>query len=49
MKINKQARSKQMKRGLFVYIPNEYDNLLWKVLKPINISSFDWWGMKSPT
>lgn len=32
-----------MKRGIFVYIPNQYDNLLWKVLKPIDISSFDWW------
>ncbi|PFN27669.1 DUF2691 family protein [Bacillus cereus] len=32
-----------MKRGIFVDIPNEYDNLLWKVLKPIQISSFDWW------
>ncbi|KAB2443906.1 DUF2691 family protein [Bacillus luti] len=32
-----------MKRGIFVEIPNEYDNLLWKVLKPIHISSFDWW------
>ncbi|HDR4898128.1 DUF2691 family protein [Bacillus cereus] len=31
-----------MKRGIFVNIPNEYDNLLWKVLKPINITSFDW-------
>ncbi|QWH12690.1 DUF2691 family protein [Bacillus mycoides] len=32
-----------MKRGIIVDIPNEYDNLLWKVLKPIDISSFDWW------
>ena len=32
-----------MKRGIFVEIPNEYDNLLWKVLKPIHISLFDWW------
>ncbi len=32
-----------MKRGIFVDIPNEYENLLWKVLKPIHISSFDWW------
>ncbi|WP_377865172.1 DUF2691 family protein [Bacillus sp. R86525] len=32
-----------MKRGITVDIPNEYDNLLWKVLKPIDISSFDWW------
>ncbi|MFH7834565.1 DUF2691 family protein [Bacillus luti] len=32
-----------MKRGIFVEIPNEYDNLLWKVLKTIHISSFDWW------
>ncbi|PEF34269.1 DUF2691 family protein [Bacillus wiedmannii] len=31
-----------MKRGIFVDIPNEYDNLLWKVLKSINITSFDW-------
>jgi hypothetical protein len=31
-----------MKRGITVDIPNEYDNLLWKVLKPIDISSFDW-------
>ncbi|MEF7654577.1 DUF2691 family protein [Bacillus thuringiensis] len=31
-----------MKRGIFVDIPNEYDNLLWKVLKPIDITSFDW-------
>ncbi|MED2041537.1 DUF2691 family protein [Bacillus wiedmannii] len=32
-----------MKRGTTVDIPNEYDNLLWKVLKPIDISSYDWW------
>ncbi|EMY5506128.1 DUF2691 family protein [Bacillus wiedmannii] len=32
-----------MKRGITVDIPNEYDNLLWRVLKPIDISSFDWW------
>ncbi|WP_242309665.1 DUF2691 family protein [Bacillus cereus group sp. BfR-BA-01331] len=32
-----------MKRGITVDIPNEYDNLLWKVLKPIDISSFNWW------
>ncbi|MFA2692157.1 DUF2691 family protein [Bacillus mycoides] len=32
-----------MKRGITVDIPNEYDNLLWKMLKPIDISSFDWW------
>lgn len=32
-----------MKRGITVDIPNEYDNLLWKVLKPIDISSYDWW------
>ncbi|MBJ7947474.1 DUF2691 family protein [Bacillus cereus group sp. N24] len=32
-----------MKRGITVDIPNEYDNLLWKVLKSIDISSFDWW------
>ncbi|MFE4760411.1 DUF2691 family protein [Bacillus mycoides] len=32
-----------MKRGITVDIPNENDNLLWKVLKPIDISSFDWW------
>jgi len=32
-----------MKRGVIVDIPNEYDNLLWKVLKPIDISSYDWW------
>ncbi|MGE6596380.1 DUF2691 family protein [Bacillus proteolyticus] len=32
-----------MKRGIFVDIPNGYDNLLWKVLKPMQISSFDWW------
>ncbi|MGD2273982.1 DUF2691 family protein [Bacillus wiedmannii] len=31
-----------MKRGISVDIPNEYDNLLWKVLKPIDITSFDW-------
>ncbi|MEX0417773.1 DUF2691 family protein [Bacillus sp. C30] len=31
-----------MKRGITVDIPNEYDNLLWKVLKPIDITSFDW-------
>ncbi|MEG7874804.1 DUF2691 family protein [Bacillus cereus group sp. Sample62] len=31
-----------MKRGIIVDIPNEYDNLLWKVLKPIDITSFDW-------
>ncbi|MFK4426313.1 MULTISPECIES: DUF2691 family protein [Bacillus] len=32
-----------MKRGITVDIPNEYDNLLWKVLKSIDISSFNWW------
>ncbi|OJE43647.1 hypothetical protein BAQ49_11120 [Bacillus proteolyticus] len=32
-----------MKRGIFVDVPNGYDNLLWKVLKPMQISSFDWW------
>ncbi|WP_166703150.1 DUF2691 family protein [Bacillus albus] len=32
-----------MKRGITVDIPNEYDNLLWKALKPIDISSYDWW------
>ncbi|ABY44082.1 DUF2691 family protein [Bacillus mycoides] len=32
-----------MKRGITVDIPNEYDNLLWKMLKTIDISSFDWW------
>ncbi|MET7020562.1 DUF2691 family protein [Bacillus mycoides] len=32
-----------MKRGITVDIPNENDNLLWKVLKPIDISPFDWW------
>ncbi|MCU5378528.1 DUF2691 family protein [Bacillus cereus] len=32
-----------MKRGITVDIPNENDKLLWKVLKPIDISSFDWW------
>ncbi|MED1368788.1 DUF2691 family protein [Bacillus paranthracis] len=32
-----------MKRGIFVEIPNEYNNLLWKVLKPIHIPSYDWW------
>ncbi|PFL24845.1 hypothetical protein COJ07_04270 [Bacillus cereus] len=32
-----------MKRGITVDIPNEYDNLLWKVLMPIDISLFDWW------
>ncbi|HDR6316379.1 hypothetical protein COJ27_10300 [Bacillus cereus] len=31
-----------MKRGITVDIPNEYDNLLWKVLKPIDMTSFDW-------
>ncbi|WP_242251672.1 DUF2691 family protein [Bacillus cereus group sp. BfR-BA-01379] len=31
-----------MKRGVIVDIPNEYDNLLWKVLKPIDITLFDW-------
>ncbi|OSY14352.1 hypothetical protein BTJ48_04786 [Bacillus mycoides] len=31
-----------MKRGISVDIPNENDNLLWKVLKPIDITSFDW-------
>ncbi|WP_270343234.1 DUF2691 family protein [Bacillus mobilis] len=31
-----------MKRGIFVDIPNEYDNLLWEVLKPIDITAFDW-------
>ncbi|MGG0301247.1 DUF2691 family protein [Bacillus albus] len=31
-----------MKRGIIVDIPNEYDNLLWAVLKPIDITSFDW-------
>ncbi|EEL70037.1 hypothetical protein bcere0026_28520 [Bacillus mycoides] len=38
-----------MKRGITVDIPNENDNLLWKVLKPIDISSFDWWGVRSHT
>ena len=39
-----------MKRGITVDIPNEYDNLLWKVLKPIDISSYDWWvGVRSHT
>lgn len=32
-----------MKRGITVDIPNEYDNLFWKVLKPIDIFSYDWW------
>ncbi|HDR3888737.1 TPA: DUF2691 family protein [Bacillus cereus] len=31
-----------MKRGIFVDIPNEYSNLLWKVLKPVDITVFDW-------
>ncbi|MDT3497539.1 DUF2691 family protein [Bacillus toyonensis] len=31
-----------MKRGIFVDIPNEYTNLLWKVLKLIDITVFDW-------
>ncbi|AKR10066.1 MULTISPECIES: DUF2691 family protein [Bacillus cereus group] len=31
-----------MKRGVFVDIPNEYSNVLWKVLKPIDIAVFDW-------
>ncbi|MFD6547166.1 DUF2691 family protein, partial [Bacillus cereus] len=31
-----------MKRGIFVDIPNEYSNVLWKVLKPIDITVFDW-------
>lgn len=31
-----------MKRGIFVDIPNEYSNVLWKVLKPIDIAVFDW-------
>ncbi|PGH86727.1 hypothetical protein CN896_05680 [Bacillus thuringiensis] len=31
-----------MKRGIFVDIPNEYSNVLWNVLKPIDIAVFDW-------
>ncbi|PQZ52792.1 MULTISPECIES: DUF2691 family protein [Bacillus] len=31
-----------MKRGIFVDIPNEYTNLLWKVLRPVDITVFDW-------
>ncbi|MEF7636068.1 DUF2691 family protein [Bacillus thuringiensis] len=31
-----------MKRGITVDILDEYDNLLWKVLKPIDITVFDW-------
>ncbi|MED1114622.1 DUF2691 family protein [Bacillus paramycoides] len=31
-----------MKRGITVDIPGGYDNLLWKVLKPIDITAFDW-------
>ncbi|HDR8021116.1 TPA: DUF2691 family protein, partial [Bacillus cereus] len=31
-----------MKRGLTVDILDGYDNLLWKVLKPIDITVFDW-------
>ncbi|HHT7152959.1 hypothetical protein BK718_06990 [Bacillus thuringiensis serovar andalousiensis] len=31
-----------MKRGIFVDIPNEYSNVLWKVLNPIDITEFDW-------
>ncbi len=39
-----------MRRGITVDIPNENDKLLWKVLKPIDISSFDWgWGVGSHT
>ena len=34
-----------MKRGIIVDIPHEYDNLLWKVLKPIDITAFDWQAM----
>lgn len=30
-----------MKRGITVDIPDGYDNLLWKVLKPIDITAFD--------
>ncbi|EEM95689.1 DUF2691 family protein [Bacillus thuringiensis] len=31
-----------MKRGIFVDIPNEYSNVFWKLLKPIDIAEFDW-------
>ncbi|MGG5791956.1 DUF2691 family protein [Bacillus nitratireducens] len=31
-----------MKRGITVDILDGYDNLLWKVLKPIDITAFDW-------
>ncbi|MCW9132049.1 DUF2691 family protein [Bacillus paramycoides] len=31
-----------MKRGITVDIPAGYDNLLWKVLKPIDITASDW-------
>jgi hypothetical protein len=31
-----------MKRGIFVDIPEEYTNLLWEVLKPVDITVFDW-------
>ena len=31
-----------MKRGITVDILDGYDNLLWKVLKPIDITVFDW-------
>ncbi|MGG5737833.1 MULTISPECIES: DUF2691 family protein [Bacillus cereus group] len=31
-----------MKRGITVDILDGYDNLLWKVLKPIDIITFDW-------
>lgn len=42
IKMIRKKKGEKMKRGIFVDIPNEYDNLLWKVLKPIDITSFDW-------
>ncbi|PFL30449.1 hypothetical protein COJ26_23495 [Bacillus thuringiensis] len=34
-----------MKRGITVDILDGYDKLLWKVLKPIDITAFDWQAM----
>ncbi len=42
---NEEVRSKHMKRGITVDILDGYDNLLWKVLKPIDITAFDWQAM----
>lgn len=31
-----------MRRGINFEIPNEYGSFLWEVLKPINITEFNW-------